>query len=82
MNKTFRVIPTNNNPSGQYTITLYLSSAEVTGWQTATGQLWANIQLIKLPSQISNVTPADPEPDGPGNSAGSNAYPRHIGNKL
>ena len=66
MNKTFRVIPTNNNSSGQYTITLYLSSAEVTGWQTATGQLWANIQLIKLPGQISNVTPATPEPDGPG----------------
>ena len=66
MNKTFRVIPTNNNSSGQYTITLYLSSAEVTGWQTATGQSWANIQLIKLPSQISNVTPATPEPDGPG----------------
>jgi len=66
MNKTFRVIPTNNHSSGQYTITLYLSSAEVTGWQTATGQTWANIQLIKLPGQISNVTPATPEPDGPG----------------
>jgi trimeric autotransporter adhesin len=66
MNKSFRVIPTNNNPSGQYTITLYMSSAEVLGWQTATGQLWANIQFIKLPSQISNVTPSTPEPDGVG----------------
>ncbi|HEU5168121.1 MAG TPA: T9SS type A sorting domain-containing protein [Chitinophagaceae bacterium] len=66
MNKTFRVIPTNNNPSGQYTITLYFTAAEVAGWQTATGQSWANIQLIKLPSQISNVTPANPEPDGVG----------------
>ena len=66
MNKAFRVIPTNNNPSGQYTITLYLSSTEVTGWQTATGQSWANIQLIKLPSLINNVTPLTPEPDGPG----------------
>jgi hypothetical protein len=66
MNKTFRVIPTNNNSSGQYTITLYLTAAEVTGWQTATGQTWANIQFIKLPSQISNVTPATPEPDGIG----------------
>ena len=43
-----------------------MSSAEVTGWQTATGQSWANIQLIKLPGQISNVTPATPEPDGAG----------------
>ena len=66
MNKAFRVIPTNNNPSGQYTITLYLSSAEVIGWQTATGQSWANIQFIKLPSLINNVTPANPEPDGVG----------------
>ena len=66
MNKAFRIIPTNNDPSGQYTITLYLSSAEVTGWQTATGQSWANIRLIKLPSLISNVTPANPEPDGIG----------------
>jgi hypothetical protein len=66
MNKAFRIIPTNNNSSGQYTVTLYLSSTEVTGWQTATGQSWANIQLIKLPSLISNVTPLTPEPDGPG----------------
>jgi len=66
MNKSFRVIPTNNNSSGQYTITLYLTQSEVNGWQTATGQSWANIQFIKLPSQISNVTPATPEPDGIG----------------
>jgi hypothetical protein len=66
MDKTFRVIPTNNNASGQYTVTFYLTAAEVTGWQTATGQTWANIQMIKLPSKISNVTPATPEPDGTG----------------
>jgi hypothetical protein len=66
MNKTLRVVPANNNPSGQYTITLYFSQAEVTGWQTATGQSWAGIQMIKLPSQISNVSPSTPEPDGTG----------------
>ena len=66
MNKTFSVIPANNNPSGQYTITLYLTAAEVAGWQAATGQSWAGIQLIKIPSRISNVTPATPEPDGAG----------------
>ena len=66
MSKTFRVIPTNNNSSGQYAVTLYFTQAEVTGWQTATGQPWAGIQLIKLPSQISNVTPSTPEPDGVG----------------
>ena len=66
MNKTFRIVPENNNASGQYTITLYMTAAEVAGWQTATGQLWANIQMIKIPSQISNVTPSTPEPDGAG----------------
>jgi hypothetical protein len=66
MNKSFRVIPTNNNSSGQYAITFYFTLDEVNGWQTATGQSWGNIQLVKLPSQISNVTPANPEPDGAG----------------
>ena len=66
MNKTFRVIPTNNNSSGQYTITFYLTQAEVAGWQTATGQSWSDIQLIKLPGRISNVSPSTPEPDGVG----------------
>ena len=66
MNKSFRVIPTNNTSSVAYDITLYFSQAEVNGWQTATGQSWSNIQLIKLPSQISNVTPGNPEPDGTG----------------
>jgi len=66
MDKTFHIVPTNNNSSGQYTITFYLTAAEVTGWQTATGQSWANIQLVKLPSAIKNVTPSTPEPDGVG----------------
>jgi hypothetical protein len=66
VNKSFRVIPATNNPSGQYEITLYYSQAEIQGWETATGQTWGGIQLIKLPSQISNVTPANPEPDGAG----------------
>jgi len=66
MNKTFRVIPATNNASGQYEITLYFTQAEVNGWQAATGETWANIQLIKLPGQISNVTPSNPEPDGAG----------------
>jgi trimeric autotransporter adhesin len=66
MDKTFRIIPTNNNPAGQFEVTLYWSIPEVQGWEAATGQLASSIELIKLPSQISNVTPANPEPDGPG----------------
>jgi len=60
MDKTFRVLPANNNPSGSYDITLYYTQAEVDGWQTATGQNISNIQLIKTANQISAVTPGNP----------------------
>jgi len=60
MNKTFRVIPTNNNPTGTYDITLYFTPAEVNGWQTATGQAFSGIMLVKAAGQISSVTPATP----------------------
>ncbi|HYF30878.1 MAG TPA: hypothetical protein VD993_07150 [Chitinophagaceae bacterium] len=66
MNKTFRVVPATNNASGRYEITLYYTDAEKTGWETATGQSWNNIQLIKVPSAIANITPQTPQPDGPG----------------
>jgi hypothetical protein len=60
MNKTFHVLPTTNNPSGSYNITLYYTQNEINGWQTATGQTLGSIQLVKLPGQISQVTPANP----------------------
>lgn len=64
MNKTFRVIPTTNNPAGNYEITLYYTAAEVNGWQTATGQTFNNIQLVKVAGQILSVTPATPNAAG------------------
>ncbi len=60
MNKTFRIIPTTNNPSGSYNVTLYFTAAEVNGWQTATGQSFNSIQLVKVAGQILSVTPATP----------------------
>ncbi|ANE49458.1 T9SS type A sorting domain-containing protein [Flavisolibacter tropicus] len=66
MNKTFRVVPTTNSSLGNYEITLYFTQAEVQAWEAATGSLWSNIQLIKVPSQISNYSPATPMPDGAG----------------
>lgn len=60
MDKTFHVVPTTNNSSGAYTITLYYTQAEVNGWQTVTGQSISNIQLIKTANQINLVTPASP----------------------
>lgn len=60
MNKTFRVLPTNNNTSGSYNITLYYTQAEINGWTAATTQSLSNIQLVKVTGQISSVTPANP----------------------
>ena len=64
MNKTVRVLPANNNASGQYEITLYYSQDEVNGWQTATGQSFNNIQFVKAAGQILSVTPASPNAAG------------------
>jgi len=66
MNKTFRILPTTNNTTGKYEVTFYFTQAEKDGWETATGQSWSNIQLVKLPSRISNVTPLNAQPDGAG----------------
>ncbi|HEY4336669.1 MAG TPA: zinc-dependent metalloprotease [Puia sp.] len=64
MDKTFHVIPTTNNASGSYNITLYYTQAEVQGWQTATGQTLSAVQLVKVPGQISSVTPSTPTAAG------------------
>ncbi|MFL5740737.1 MAG: T9SS type A sorting domain-containing protein, partial [Flavisolibacter sp.] len=64
MNKTFHVIPTNNNPSGQYDISLYFSQAEANGWQTATGASINSIQLVKAQGQIKDVSPSSPAAAG------------------
>lgn len=64
MNKTFRIIPANNNASGSYEMILYYTPAEVTGWETATGQSFANIQLIKAAGNIADVTLATPTAAG------------------
>lgn len=60
MDKTFRIIPSSNDPSGNYEVTLYYTMQEVSGWETETGQSFNNIQLIKVAGQVSDVTPANP----------------------
>jgi len=62
VSKSYKVIPTNNTATGHYQITLYYTAAEVTGWQTATGQTWANAQMAKVSNGffIPDVTPATP----------------------
>jgi hypothetical protein len=64
MDKTFQVIPSANNTTGSYQLTLYFTAAEKAGWEAATGESWNNIKLVKVKSQISNYTVATPQPDG------------------
>lgn len=64
MDKTFRVLPANNNASGSYAITLYYTQAEVNGWVATTAQSISNIQLVKTSNAISAVTPGNPAAGG------------------
>ena len=66
MNKTYQIIPTTNNSTGTSEVTFYYTKEEKEGWEAATGQSFNNIMLIKVPSRISNVTPLNAQPDGPG----------------
>ena len=53
--RTYKIIPQYNNPSGQYTVTFYLTQAEVMGWMLASGNPLSNIYIIKDTGYISNT---------------------------
>lgn len=55
--KTIRVIPATNNPAGEYNIRMYFTNAEITGWETATGNNRATMNVVKTANAISSVTP-------------------------
>ena len=57
--KSYKVIPTNNNPSGTYKLTLFYTEDEISGWESATGNSRANIQIVKTIGNISAVTPGN-----------------------
>lgn len=62
--KSFLVTPTNNNPGGSYTITLYYTEAEVAGWETDTGNDRSVLKVAKTGGPINNITPSTPEANG------------------
>jgi len=82
MDKAFRILPTTNNATGRYEVTFYFTKAEKEGWEAATGKPWDSIQIIKLPSRISNVTPANAQPDGPGTIKVIDAVKRSFGSNY
>ena len=47
------VTPSTNNTSGQYTITLYYTEAEIAGWETGSGDVRANLNILKSAGGIS-----------------------------
>lgn len=59
--KTFRVIPTNVNPTGTYNITMYYKEAEVAGWEAATGNVRSAAKIVKVSgnNQILSVNPGN-----------------------
>ncbi len=58
--KTFKVTPATNNATGKYEITLYFTEAEKQGWESVTGRSWNNIQIVKTPDAINNVSAVTP----------------------
>ena len=58
--KTYKITPTNPNPSGTFNVTLYYKEVEVGAWEAATGNVRSNAEIVKVAgaNQISDVTPA------------------------
>ncbi|HZH64910.1 MAG TPA: hypothetical protein VEY10_08450 [Flavisolibacter sp.] len=63
MDKTYRILPASNYSNGSSEITFYFTAAEKQGWEAATGQIFSNIRVVRVPTKISDVTPATPASD-------------------
>ena len=59
--KSYKVTPTNANPSGTYDITVYYKEAEVAAWEAATSNSRTNLEIIKVAGNnaIGDVSPAN-----------------------
>ena len=59
--KSYKVTPTNANPSGTYDITVYYEEAEVAAWEAATSNSRTNLEIIKVAGNnaIGDVSPAN-----------------------
>lgn len=59
--KTFKITPTNTNPTGTYNMTVYYKENEVAAWESFTGNNRANAEIVKVAGNnaINDVTPAN-----------------------
>lgn len=56
MAKTYYIEPANNNPSGTYNVSFYLTEAEIAAWEVATGKNRADLKIVKVQNNpISDV---------------------------
>ena len=54
--KTYKVTPENNNATGNYNITFYITQAEYQGWQLASTNPLALVKMIKYSGPISTMS--------------------------
>ncbi len=54
--KTYKITTANNNTSGNFTIKLFYTAAEINGWKTITGNNFSGINIIKCPTNIASGT--------------------------
>ena len=54
--KTYKVTPENNNATGTYNITFYITQAEYQGWMLASTNPLAQAKMIKYSGAISSMT--------------------------
>lgn len=78
--KSFTITPTNNNPSGSYFITVYLSEQEVTGWLdfannnlTSTLRIFSDLSIAKTGGAIASINPLNPSANGQTNHLGTSS---------
>lgn len=57
--KTFDIVPTTNNPAGNYNITLYYTAAEINGWAAVTSRPLTDLGIIKTQGDITAPLPSD-----------------------
>ena len=70
MSKTFQLSATTANPSGKYEVIFYFTKQEKEGYEAATGNLWNNIEMVKVSGRVSGVTPANAQPNNNGTVQG------------
>ncbi len=58
--KVYRVTPANSNPAAPYTITLYFTDAELSGWLNATGNRINDLAIVKSNADLTQLPPAAP----------------------